>query len=144
MITIEQLLDSVDLDFEPRWVTKDEDGDIYIWADKPEIENHVWDAPLKIPGVGFGAIKLTEFQNKDWKVCIYEVPRKTNKYELFLKKLGQEESDLVYRVNVPRKTTGKIEKIDLSMPNNKMLTDLELIEIKINDLVDAVNELKGV
>ena len=35
MITIEQLLESVDLDFEPRWVTKDESGDITIFLHKP-------------------------------------------------------------------------------------------------------------
>lgn len=76
MITIEQLLESVDLDFEPRFVTKDENGTIYIWADKPEIEETIWDAPLSIHGKGFGELKLSEFADKPWQECIYKVPRK--------------------------------------------------------------------
>ena len=35
MITIDQLLESVDLDFEPRFVTKDEGGWLAIWEEKP-------------------------------------------------------------------------------------------------------------
>lgn len=31
LITIDQLLESVDLNFEPRWVTKDLDGEVNIW-----------------------------------------------------------------------------------------------------------------
>ena len=134
MITIDQLLESVDLDFEPRWVTKDEDGTIYIWGDKPEIEENIWDAPLRINGTGFGAIKLTEFYNKKWQECIYEVPQidKQN-----LEKLRPADSDLVYRVKLPRKTTGKIEKlVPLDGLQHNWLD-------KINELVDAVNELKG-
>ena len=37
MITIEQLLESVDLDFEPRFVTKDRDGEVYVWELKPRV-----------------------------------------------------------------------------------------------------------
>lgn len=127
MITIDQLLESVDLDFEPRWVTKDGDGAIYIWANKPEIEKNIWDAPLEIRGTGFGAIKLTEFHNKPWQECIYEVPRKT---------------------------TGKIEKIqdELNLQTGEYgKTKFDIIPKetfamvcrKINELVVAVNELKG-
>lgn len=31
MITIDQLLESVDLDFEPRFATKDKEGAVCIW-----------------------------------------------------------------------------------------------------------------
>ena len=100
MITIDQLLESVDLDFEPRFITKSKTGHISIWREKP--------------GEGifivFGKLRISEFENKDWTECIYEVPRKT---------------------------TGKIEKLNL-------LNDSALLwGKKINELVAAVNELKG-
>lgn len=120
MITIDQLLESVDLDFEPRWVTKDEDRTIYIWADKPEIEENIWDAPLSIHGKGFGELKLSEFDGKDWTECIYEVPRKTTRK---IEKLLEQ-----------KLTIGKTK---YEYPTHAMMMD------KINELVDAVNELKG-
>lgn len=54
----------------------------------------------------FGKIKLSEFKNKPWSECIYEVPRKT---------------------------TGKIEKVE-GYTTDKILA-------KVNELVDAVNEI---
>lgn len=137
MITIDQLLESVDLDFEPRWVTKDKNGAIYIWADKPEIDEDIWDAPLGTGTKSFGAIKLAEFDGKNWTECIYEVPRKTDEYEQNLEKLRPADSDLVYRVNLPRKTTGnEIEQ--------KMLAELERkLNAIVDAAIDAVNELKG-
>lgn len=123
MITIDQLLESVDLDFEPRWVTKDENGSIYIWADKPEIEETIWDAPLSIHGKGFGELKLPEFADKPWQRCIYEVPRKT---------------------------TGKIERFTIddfatvfdTENYHRNVLDSRAFN-KLNALVDAVNELMG-
>jgi hypothetical protein len=181
MITIEQLLEFVDLDFEPRWVTKDIDGSVLIWDSKTKpvvvTENRQWERPLDEGWEYFGAIKLAEFADKDWQECIYEVPRteelkdkikigtlyidknvtfgdgddddvgvapeccevprKADEYEQNLEKLRPADSDLVYRVNLPRKTTGnEIEQ--------KMLAELER---KLNAIVDAaieaVNELKG-
>ena len=41
MITIDQLLESVDLDFEPRWVTKDESGSICLYEHKPKKTKNV-------------------------------------------------------------------------------------------------------
>ena len=121
MITIEQLLESVDLDFEPRWVTKDEDGEITIYAEKPipeRVEN-LWNN-LTLDYKTFGTIKLAEFSNKDWQECIYEVPRKT---------------------------TGKIEKLEVGYKNSFKIKDwqdiAQTVENKINELVVAVNELKG-
>ena len=102
MITIEQLLESVDLDFEPRFITKSKTGHISIWREKP--------------GEGifivFGKLRISEFENKNWTECIYEVPRKG-------------------------KQVVKIEKLNL-------LNDSALLwGKKINELVAAVNELKG-
>ena len=82
---------------------------------------------------------------------IDEVPRKTDEYEQNLEKLRPADSDLVYRVKLPRKTTGKIEKIETnadymqlsSSSMNKNQDVADMIMEKINELVDAVNELKG-
>ena len=122
MITIEQLLESVDLDFEPRWVTKDESGEICIWDDfKPYPEEEIWYNIVQSRNKCFGELKLSEFDGKDWEECIYEVPRKT---------------------------TGKIERLErhIRIENDYEIScppdEDEVIE-KINELVNAVNELKG-
>lgn len=118
MITIDQLLESVDLDFEPRFVTKDEDGEITICSHRPKPEG--WCAEwVKYEGNCkiFGYLKLSEFEGKDWTECIYEVPRKV--------------------VISKMETTEPIKKLNL-------LNDSALLwGKKINELVDAVNELKG-
>ena len=77
MITIEQLLESVDLDFEPRWVAKDEDGIVSIWEKEPtKTDSGYWcNSPSRI--IYFNRLKLAEFENKPWQECIYEVPQKT-------------------------------------------------------------------
>lgn len=140
MITIEQLLESVDLNFEPRWVTKDENGIISIWGSKPKLyrRQRYWaSSEFNAAMESFGFLKLTEFANKDWTECIYEVPRKTDEYEQNLEKLRPADSDLVYRVKLPRETTGKIERLEpLDGLQHNWLD-------KINELVDAVNELKA-
>ena len=115
MITIDQLLESVDLDFEPRWVTKDKSGTISIWADKPskDFASNAWIEQTEF--VVLHLIKLADFENKDWQECIYEVPRKT---------------------------TGKIEKFVIE---NDRCGNVEWWDVvkKINQIVDAINELKG-
>ena len=124
MITIDQLLESVDLDFEPRWVTKDGGGEITIYAEKPipeRVEN-LWNN-LTFDYKTFGTIKLAEFSDKDWQECIYEVPRKT---------------------------TGKIEKFDSNAIDTIYDSNPEKfkkficgeIVYKLNEIIDAVNELK--
>lgn len=67
---------------------------------------------------------------------IDEVPRKTDEYEQDLEKLRPADSDLVYRVKLPRKTTGnEIEQ--------KMLAELERkLNAIVDAAIDAVNELK--
>lgn len=122
MITIEQLLESVDLDFEPRWVTQDEDG-VTIFADKPEYcENaEQWFATNPTSGFAeYDGLKLAEFESKDWTECICEVPRKTT---------GKIEKLLEQKLT--------IGKTKYEYPTHAMMID------KINELVDAVNELKG-
>jgi hypothetical protein len=73
----------------------------------------------------FGELKLSEFAKKHWTECIYEVPRKTT---------GQIER---------LKTITDPADIDLSVGAvNRIWDDTPLVH-KINELVDAVNELKG-
>ena len=109
MITTDQLLESVDLDFEPGWVTKDECGEIAIWTcKKPAIENNGrWCGSIHIY---CPKLKLAEFSDKPWQECIYEVPRKT---------------------------TGKIEKL----PTSALFGCQGDWREKINELVDYVNAL---
>lgn len=123
MITIDQLLESVDLDFEPRFVTKDRSGIITIWADKPSIDlaSNTWIEQTEFVVLRF--IKLAEFAYRNWQKCIYEVPRKT---------------------------TGKIERFTLedfacvfdTENYHRNVLDSRAFD-KLNSLVDAVNELKG-
>ena len=123
MITIDQLLESVDLDFEPRWVTKDsdeEDGCICAWDTKPTKQLTYWQKTdsKKDKWAIIGYIKLAEFENKPWQECIYEVPRKT---------------------------TGKIEKVEVGYKDSFKIKDWQdvarTVENKINELVDVVNAL---
>ena len=111
MITIDQLLESVDLDFEPRWVTKDLGGYIEFWSKKPtqSITSWQFDVDGTILCSFDGRLKLAEFENKHWQECIYEVPRKT---------------------------TGKIERLPTSAPFGCQGDWRE----KINELVEAVNK----
>ena len=96
MITIQQLLESVDLDFEPRWVTKDEDGTVCIWEVKPErcddfyrVDNDNIGEVVMCP-----KLKLSEFADKNWTKCIYEVPQKTIGNEIEQKMLAELELKL--------------------------------------------------
>ena len=117
MITIDQLLESVDLDFEPRFVTKDEDGTVCIWEVKPErcddfyrVDNDNIGEVVMCP-----KLKLSEFADKNWTKCIYEVPRKT---------------------------TGDIEKIhipDMDEVAEYAMYSKELAK-RLNQVIDAVNK----
>lgn len=121
MITIDQLLESVDLDFKPRFVTKDYTGTISIFAERPERLQNVW-CGHKLEN--FGRIKLSEFDGKDWTECIYEIPKKpTDKIE----KLDEH--------------AGNMQLSSASMTRNQFVANT--IMKKINELVDEVNELKG-
>lgn len=114
MITIEQLLESVDLDFEPRWITKDKDGLITLYKTKPETGKTRWVFGRFDEYQFFGKLKLAEFKNKPWSECIYEVPRKTTR------------------------------KIELLTSDGGSHSDHYDFMLKINELVVAVNELKEV
>lgn len=124
MISIDQLLESVDLDFEPRWVTKDKDGTITIFKNKPQKGYDVWTFVGKEVYFILNKLKLSNFDGKDWTECIYEVPRKTTGK---IKKL--ECYELADKEFNP---TGKFEPMCF----------MTLIET-INSLIDTVNELKG-
>lgn len=119
MITIDQLLESVDLDFEPRWVTKDGNGDVYIFEDIPETyePSKQWVTTVYASGLaGYEGLKLAEFENKNWTECLYEVPRKT---------------------------TGKIERLSEFDRTEASIFHAERLYSVVNELVDAVNELKA-
>ena len=95
MITIDQLLESVDLDFEPRFVTKDKNGMIKIFEHRPKKADYYWLDDHPIYGKAFiSFIKLAEFDGKDWQECIYEVPRKTTGNEIEQKMLAELERKL--------------------------------------------------
>ena len=93
MITIDQLLESVDLDFEPRWVTKSEDNWVIIWGEKPFMDDDEWYHTI-CRNLDCGYIKLAEFDGKDWTECIYEVPRKTTGNGIEQKMLAELERKL--------------------------------------------------
>lgn len=124
MITIDQLLESVDLTFEPRWVTKDPNGTIAVWDKEPCADEFEWfskEQNYKVETIS--KLKLSEFEGRDWTECIYEVPRKT---------------------------TGKIEKLDIIKDTRNVIDKDGIVHTvanfttveKINALIDAVNELK--
>lgn len=122
MITIDQLLESVDLDFEPRWVTKDQNGTVWLWEKKPQAVENWWDNTLSLKEIG-GKIKISEFENKDCQECIYEVPRKT---------------------------TGKIERLEMQEisrggENLVLYTEAKPatpydMHLKINEIIDWIND----
>ena len=123
MISIDQLLESVDLDFEPRFVTKDGNGDVYIFEDTPETykPSKQWVTTVPASGLaGYEGLKLSEFDGKDWQECIYEVPRKTT---------GQIEK------------LGKLNVSGTNMTMNQSVVD-RVVNV-LNQVIDAVNELKG-
>lgn len=166
MITIDQLLESVDLDFEPRFVTKDECGEICIFEHKPETYESTREWVATVPACGLssvGKIKMSEFENKDWQECIYEVPRKDEPKDkikigtLYIDKgvtFGDGDDDDVgfalEDYEVPRKTTGKIELLkeasickDGDVPSiTSTVNVLNIIINRLNQVIDAVNELK--
>ena len=123
MITIDQLLESVDLDFEPRWVTKDMMGFVRAWKKEPTRLVDCWTCGGTSLYALYGNLKLAEFDGKDWTECIYEVPRKI---------------------------TGKIYKFDSSAIDTLYDSNPEKfkkficgeIVCKLNEIIDAVNELK--
>lgn len=88
MITIDQLLESVDLDFEPRWVTKSASGYVEFWELEPrKVANGTWCSSGWTTCIG--CLKLSEFDGKDWTECIYEVPRKVDPFEEYKKWVGK-------------------------------------------------------
>lgn len=122
MITIEQLLESVDLNFEPRFVTKGNTGFIEIHKATPKRYDGYWSCQNDcLDCADFGKLKIAEFDGKDWTECIYEVPRKDKP---------------VVKIEKLKPTVRGFDE-NPSMPNATDFLN------KINELVDAVNELKG-
>lgn len=121
MITIDQLLESVDLDFEPRFITKDLNGIVNIWSEKPHRRSADWYCSAY--ATVYEGLKLAEFDGKNWTECIYEVTRKTT-------------------TDSKKELVGKIEKFDYPV-SSPFYIEHNIIMDKINEVIDAVNELKG-
>ncbi len=149
MITIEQLLESVDLDFEPRFVTKDDEGDIRIWEKDPvftegKFINH-WAGSGKYHTLE--KLHLVEFADKHWTECIYEVPRKTTKIEKV--EVGYKDSFKIKDwQDVARTVENKINEIvdyvnALIESNNIHEKQIDKLQMKLEPEKCAVNELKG-
>ena len=143
MITIEQLLESVDLNFEPRWVTKDENGEICIWdCNMPELDGKVWNC-LDERYEWLGKIKLSEFENKDWQECIYQVPRKVD-YTKWIGKLCWFSQIRGYNRHLG--ILKKISDSGLYVTDDAGLHYAHCEPVRPDDDIiykDAVNELKG-
>jgi len=95
MITIKQFIESIVLDFEPRWVAKDQDGEVSVYGTRPSIEadEKFWSSGSD-QWQNFGIIKLTEFENCPWEECLCELPRRTTWNEFEQKKLAELERKL--------------------------------------------------
>lgn len=169
MITIEQLLESVDLDFEPRWVTKNAFDVVSIWGGDKEPTHRRprwWGDTAECQG--FGRLKLAEFDGKDWIDCIYEVPRKETvvrvrerewkgrKCVFWDKYRGIPYYGILGAVDDSKDTPYwcidnnrwfrhcEIENTDSKIEKLEPLEGLQHNWLdKINELVDAVNELKA-
>ncbi len=142
MITIEQLLESVDLDFEPRWVTKNNGGCVYFWKNKPkQVDGWYWEADGECNHFSI-SLKLAEFDGKDWTECIYEVPRKTTgKIEKLMSDGGShpDQRDFMYKINqIVDYVNALIES------NNIHEKQIDKLQMKLEPEKCAVNELKGV
>lgn len=133
MITIDQLLESVDLDFEPRFITKSKTGHISIWRGKPGESIFIV----------FGKLRISEFENKDWTECIYEVPRKTTgKIEKFV--IENDRCGNVEWWDVVNKINELVNYVNaLIESNNIHEKQIDKLQMKLEPEKCAVNELKG-
>ncbi len=140
MITIDQLLESVDLDFEPRFVTKNKNGYIYIWSIKPCRSGNSWTCYGRTTEyVSYNNLKLAEFENKDWQECIYEVPRKTTGK---IEKLETTEKQRFVMLNKINELVNYVNALIES--NNIHEKQIDKLQMKLEPEKCAVNELKGV
>ena len=145
MISIDQLLESVDLDFEPRWVTKDKDGTITIFKTKPKKGYDVWVFGSREEYFILNKFKVAEFADKPWQDCIYEVPRK-GKPVVKIERFTYEDFECVPNVyGATEKVMGAscLDKLNglVDMVNNIISVQEKMIDSRF--VVNAVNELKG-
>ena len=148
MITIDQLLESVDLDFEPRFVTKDKNGMVWIWDRSPHRVEKWWNDDLAQKHT-VGCIKLPEFDGKDWTECIYEVPRKTTgKIEKLLEQkltIGKTKYEYPTHAMLMDKINELVNYVNaLIESNNIHEKQIDKLQMKLEPEKCAVNELKGV
>ena len=144
MITIVQLLESVDLDFEPRFVTKDECGCIKFFSDTPRKFRDHWicDEEVNVQSI-YPPIKISDFANKKWQECIYEVPRKTTgKIEKFV--IENDRCGNVEWWDVVKKINQIVDYVNaLIESNNIHEKQIDELQMKIEPEKCAINELKG-
>ena len=123
MITIDQLLESVDLDFEPRFVTKSRNGYVEIWSDEPTVGATTWyHSSDDTIYQSICRLKLSEFANTRWTECIYEVPRKQDFFQ-----------------------NGKIEKLTGVLNGKRKIVfpsdvSQEDIMSKLHEVIDWIND----
>ena len=143
LITIDQLLESVDLNFEPRWVTKDMDGTTNVWENKPlHMDGYYGHAYGEVGD--FGKLKLSEFDGKDWTECIYEVPRKTTGKIEKLPEFDRTEASIFHAerlYSVVNELVGYVNALIES--NNIHEKQIDELQMKLEPEKCAVNELKG-
>lgn len=130
MITIDQLLESIDLDFEPRWIAKDKGGLICVYTEKPECGICSWFDGGDYMHIGY--LKLSEFADKDWQECIYEIKKKEKPVAKIERLNLLHDSSLSW---------GKKINELVDMVNNIISVQEKMIDSRF--VVDAVNELKA-
>ena len=137
MITIDQLLESVDLDFEPRFVTKDEDGEVDIWSERPNKgANGWWGGALSVCCETFDQ-QIAEFDGKDWSECIYKVPQKTTEN---IKKLKTTEKQKENKME-QKFTISKLKEYISAIKT--MGFDEETSEVRISDGIIYIDDKKN-
>lgn len=122
LITIEQLLESVDLSFKPRWVTKNKNGGVYIWEEKPTYKSGIWMSESESMDSFIAHLKLAEFEGKCSGECIYEVPK--------------EPTDQIEKLD---EHAGNMQLSSASMTRNQFVANT--IMKKINEIIDKINKI---
>ncbi len=117
------------------YLTKDENGDVYVWKNKPAIDENYdeWREKLNYTKGNYiylgNEFEIKEFKNKDWQECIIkrEKPLKTyNDFVKWLKTKGDVEEPFVYFKENNKKNIGiRFSPVDVNLKIN----DIKLFAI---------------